>query len=134
MLATKTSVKIANKICKYETILGHIFFSPVSVSAEREVIQGMGLAPMVVLPERQRQGIGSMLVEAGIEIVYKRKYPFVIVLGHSEYYQRFGFTPASCSGLLCQWDAVSDEAFMLLVLDEARHDRRFWNYQIPRRV
>jgi putative acetyltransferase len=99
-------------------IVGHIFFSPVFVSTAGGVVQGMGLAPMAVLPERQRQGIGSLLVQAGIEAMRKRGCPFVIVLGHPGYYPRFGFVPASQHGLSCQWDGVPDEAFMVLVLDE----------------
>jgi len=101
-----------------DRILGHIFFSQVSVSGGDEVAQGMGLAPMAVLPERQRQGIGSMLVQAGIDAMRERNCPFIIVLGHPEFYPRFGFAPASQHGLSCQWDGVPDEAFMLLILDE----------------
>ena len=102
-----------------DRVLGHIFFSPASVRGEHGVTQGMGLAPMVVLPERQRQGIGSMLVEAGIDVMRKRHCPFIIVLGHPEYYPRFGFVPASRYGLSCQWDGVPDEAFLVLILDES---------------
>ncbi len=101
-----------------QKILGHIFFSPVLVSAASEVVQGMGLAPMAVLPERQSQGIGSMLVEAGIAAMRERKCPFITVLGHPKYYSRFGFMPASRHGLSCQWDGVPDEAFMVLLLDK----------------
>lgn len=72
---------------------------------------------MAVLPEYQRQGIGSALVNKGIEILRERGCPFIIVLGHPEYYPRFGFMQASTRGLTCQWDSVPDEAFMLLVLD-----------------
>jgi putative acetyltransferase len=99
-------------------ILGHIFFTPVVISSEHETTRGMGLAPMAVLPKRQRQGIGSMLVKAGIDAMRKQNCPFVIVLGHPEYYPRFGFVPASHHGLSCQWDGVPDEAFMVLILDE----------------
>ncbi len=101
-----------------DRIWGHILFSPVSVTRGRELIQGMGLAPMAVLPERQRQGIGSRLVQAGIDLLKSQNCPFVIVVGHPEYYPRFGFTPASRRGLRCQWDGVPDDAFMVLVLDE----------------
>ena len=101
-----------------DRILGHIFFSPAFVSGEHEVTHGMGLAPMAVLPERQRQGIGSMLVQAGIDAMRERNCPFIIVLGHPEYYPRFGFVPASRHGLSCQWDGVPDEAFMVLILDD----------------
>jgi len=97
-------------------IVGHIFFSPVVVSSGTETIQGMGLAPMVVLPDRQRQGIGSLLIHAGIDAMRKRNCPFIIVLGHPEYYPRFGFGPASQHDLSCQWEGVPDEAFMVLAL------------------
>ncbi len=100
-------------------ILGHILFTPVVVSGGGNVIQGMGLAPMAVLPQRQRRGIGAMLVRAGIREMRERNCPFIIVVGHPRYYPRFGFTPASRYGLLCQWEAVPDEAFMLLILDES---------------
>jgi len=102
-----------------DQVLGHIFFSPVLVSGEHDVPPGMGLAPMAVLPARQRQGIGSMLVQTGIDVTRKRNCPFIIVLGHPEYYPRFGFVPASQHGLSSQWDGIPDEAFMVLILDEA---------------
>jgi putative acetyltransferase len=100
-------------------ILGHIFFSPAFVSTPGGAVQGMGLAPMAVLTERQRQGIGSLLVQAGVDAMRERGCPFVIVLGHPEYYPQFGFVPASQYDLSCQWDGVPDDAFMVLVLDEA---------------
>jgi putative acetyltransferase len=73
---------------------------------------------MAVLPEFQRRGIGSQLVQAGIEILKRRGYTFIIVLGHPEYYPRFGFKRASHSGIRSQWEGVPDEAFMILILNE----------------
>jgi len=98
-------------------IVGHILFSPVTIEDGSPSRQGMGLAPMAVTPDRQRQGIGSELVQAGLEILRKQGCPFVIVLGHPEFYPRFGFVPASRYGLRCQWEGVPDAAFMVLVLD-----------------
>jgi len=95
-----------------EEVVGHILFSPASLERAR----GMGLAPMSVLPGRQRDGIGSRLVEEGLRRLRERGCPFVIVLGHAEYYPRFGFEPASAHGVRCKWD-VPDEVFMILVLD-----------------
>jgi putative acetyltransferase len=79
----------------------------------------MGLAPVAVVPERQRQGVGSQLVEAGHKVLRQQACPFVIVLGHPEYYSLFGFVPASRHGLACQWEGVPDDAFMVLILEEA---------------
>jgi len=105
-----------------EKIIGHILFSPVTIERDGKheggSFRGSGLAPMAVLPDRQRQGIGSRLVEAGIARLRQRSCPFIIVLGHAEYYPRFGFVPASKHGIRCPWEGVPDEAFMILVLDE----------------
>ncbi|MFO7900600.1 MAG: N-acetyltransferase [Planctomycetota bacterium] len=100
-------------------VVGHVFFSPVVVSEGAGAVRGMGLAPMAVLPERQREGIGSLLVRVGVELLGERGCPFIVVLGHPAYYPRFGFVPASRHGLSCQWEGVPDEAFMVLILDEA---------------
>ncbi len=100
-------------------ILGHIFFSLVTIEGSSGLIKGMGLAPMAVLPAFQNQGIGSMLVDEGLRIVREMSYPFVIVLGHEGFYPRFGFQKASKFGLKSQWQGVPDDAFMALILDES---------------
>jgi len=97
--------------------VGHIMFTPVLVTEEKQELQGMGLAPMAVLPSRQRQGIGTQLVDSGLQILKEKGCPFVIVLGHPEYYPRFGFQAASGCNIRTQWDGVPDEAFMILVMD-----------------
>ena len=66
-------------------VVGHILFTPVTIAGEGKTIEGMGLAPMAVLPEYQRQGIGSELVHAGIARLASIACPFVIVLGHPQY-------------------------------------------------
>jgi putative acetyltransferase len=97
-------------------IVGHIIYSPASVGGE---IMGAALCPMAVLPDQQRQGIGSKLVEAGNRSLQETGCPFIIVVGHASYYPRFGFRPASAYGIKCEWD-VSDDVFMLLVLDQVK--------------
>jgi putative acetyltransferase len=104
--------------CHNDKIVGHIQFSPVQLEYEGTSIQGVGLGPMAVLPEYQRRGFGSDLVETGIGALVARSYPFVVVLGHPGYYPRFGFKPAVNHGITCQWDGIPDEAFMVLILDE----------------
>ena len=104
-------------VAEDDGVVGHILFTPVVVeSASRRVI-GMGLAPMAVLPHRQRQGIGSQLVTRGLDVLRERGCPFVVVVGHPDYYPRFGFEPASAHGLVSQWEGMPDAAFMVLILD-----------------
>ena len=103
---------------KGNQIVGHILFSPATIESEDRAVQGMSLAPMAVLPDYQRQGIGSGLIRVGIARLESRQCPFVIVLGHAEYYPRFGFEPASRHGIRSEWQ-VPDEAFMILVLNES---------------
>jgi putative acetyltransferase len=96
-------------------ITGHILFSPVTLSSA-PALRMMGLAPMAVTPARQRQGIGSALVRAGVEECRRLGCAAVVVLGHADYYPRFGFMPASSHfGLVSEYD-VSDPEFMALEL------------------
>ena len=74
---------------------------------------------MAVLPEFQKQGIGSMLVKEGLRRIKETDCPFIIVLGHPHYYPRFGFKRASDCGLKSQWQGIPDEAFMVLELKDS---------------
>ena len=97
-------------VAEDDAVVGHILFTPVVVESTGRRVVGMGLAPMAVLPDRQRQGIGSQLVRRGLDILRERGCPFVVAVGHSEYYPRFGFEPASMHGLASQWEGVPDAA------------------------
>lgn len=94
-------------------VVGHILFSPVTLNDADEGI--LGLAPMAVWPEQQRQGIGSELVRAGLDASRLRGAAAVVVVGHPAFYPRFGFIPASRFGLRCEYD-VPDDVFMALEL------------------
>jgi putative acetyltransferase len=98
-----------------ERIAGHILYSPARVGD----LSGAALGPMAVLPDDQRQGIGSRLVEAGNELLRETGCPFIVVVGHPAFYRRFGFQPARTHRLACEWE-VPDEVFMVKVLDGAR--------------
>jgi putative acetyltransferase len=95
-------------------MVGHILFSPMRVETDPEC-SVMGLAPMAVLPARQHQGIGSALVRAGFDACRQAGVGAVVVLGHPEFYPRFGFKPASVFHLACDYD-VPDEVFLAIEL------------------
>lgn len=105
-------------VAEDDEVVGHILFTPVVIDRAGQSIVGMGLAPMAVLPDRQRQGIGSQLVRRGLDSLRARGCPFVVVVGHPEYYPRFGFERASVHGLASQWEGIPDAAFLVLILDE----------------
>jgi putative acetyltransferase len=106
-----------------DRIVGHILFSPVTIVSGDRTFPAVGLAPMAVLPERQRCGIGSRLVKAGLEGCRNAGHDCVVALGHPGYYPRFGFVPASRYGITCEY-AVPDAALMILAFrGEALRDR-----------
>ncbi|TDI22477.1 MAG: N-acetyltransferase [Acidobacteria bacterium] len=100
-----------------DDIIGHILFSPVTIGGRPPRAPTVGLAPMAVAPEHQRRGVGAALVEAGLAQCRDGSIGLVVVLGHPDYYPRFGFRPAHLSGLSCEYDAAP-EAFMVLELED----------------
>jgi len=98
-------------------VVGHIAFSPVAIESPCLSFEAVVLAPMAVLPVYQCKGIGSQLVRAGLEECRRLGHEIVVVLGHPDYYPRFGFVPAKAKGISCEFE-VSDEAWMVLELKE----------------
>lgn len=96
-------------------IVGHILFTPVTVDGDGDSWAAMALGPMAVRPDVQRQGVGRALVKEGLRRCKELNVPAVFVLGHPDYYPRFGFEPASRHGCRCQWD-VPDDVFMVRLL------------------
>jgi putative acetyltransferase len=101
-------------------VVGHVFYSRARLASGDEVL---ALAPMAVLPSYQRRGIGSRLVEESLRRAATTAFPLVVVLGHAEYYPRFGFEPAGALGVEAPWD-VPPEVWMLLRLPAYRPQAR----------
>ena len=93
-------------------VVGHILLTRVAVRDDEVEREALSLAPMAVLPERQRCGIGSALVRYALGEAERAGHAAVVVLGHADYYPRFGFVPASRFGVRPPFVAP-DEAFLL---------------------
>lgn len=97
-----------------EEVVGHILFSPLHLVVSGERIDAVALAPMCVTPGRQKQGIGTKLVDYGIEQMKRAGQAAIIVLGHVNFYPRFGFRHDLAKNLSCAFNKY--EAFMGLEL------------------
>jgi putative acetyltransferase len=97
-------------------LVGHIAFSPVTVTADSgATVTGVGLAPMAVVPFRQRTGVGRRLIEEGVRLLKEAGHRFCVVLGHPTYYPRHGFATARAHDI--RWQrSVPDELFMVRAL------------------
>jgi putative acetyltransferase len=94
-------------------VVGHVLFSDLAITAEGGTVAALALAPMAVLPDLQRQGIGSALVRRALEVCRERGHRIVVILGHPHFYRRFGFSSALAARLEAPY---SGEAFMALEL------------------
>jgi putative acetyltransferase len=86
-------------------IVGHLLFSDLPIRTDQGTISALSLAPMAVLPAYQRNGIGTALIERGLAILRERNHRIVVVLGHAEYYPRFGFSAKAAEPLLSPFPA-----------------------------
>ena len=98
---------------KDDKIVGYILFTKIKIENHEEI----ALAPLAVLPEYQKQGIGSMLIEQGHKIAKKLGYHYSIVLGSENYYLKFGYIPATQYGIQAPFD-VPNENFMAVKLND----------------
>ena len=98
-----------------DEIVGHIMFTKIRIGNSDTLV--LGLAPLSVLPKVQKNGIGGKLIEVGHQIAKDLGYVYSIVLGHADYYPRFGYKPASVYGINPPFP-VADENFMAIKLIE----------------
>jgi putative acetyltransferase len=105
------------------SVVGHVFFTPVRIETSRGTFLATGLGPMAVAPAWQRRGVGTALVRAGVETCRRRGDGMIVVLGHPDFYPRFGFVRASTRGLRFE-HPVPDAAFMVLELRAGAREAR----------
>ena len=96
-------------------ILGYILFSIISIEHHKSRFPSLALAPVAVMPEHQHQGIGGQLIMAGIDKATRLGHESVILLGHADYYPRFGFEPTRTWDIICPFE-VPEENYMAIEL------------------
>jgi putative acetyltransferase len=94
-------------------IVGHILFSELAIEGREGLVSALALAPLAVDPEFQRQGLGSELVRRGLELCLEQGQRIVLVVGHPQFYPRFGFSHVLTRGLCSPY---TGESFMALEL------------------
>jgi len=98
-----------------EEILGHILFSIIYIKTELKSVESLALGPLAVKPKLQGIGIGSTLITEGLKRCRSLGFEHVILLGHSDYYPKFGFVPAINKGIHAPFE-VPPETFMVYEL------------------
>ncbi|TYS89778.1 GNAT family N-acetyltransferase [Rossellomorea aquimaris] len=98
-------------------VAGHILLSKITIVEHDKVADSLALAPVSVAPAFQNKGIGSQLIRAALQKAEEIGYHSVIVLGHKDYYPRFGFKQAALWNIKPPFE-VPDEVFMALELME----------------
>ena len=102
---------------KDDKVVGYILFTKIQIGKYEE----LALALLAVLPEYQRQDIGSKLIKEGHKIAKEMGYHYVVVLGSDKYYPKFGYEKASKYGIKPPFD-VPDENFMVIKLNDLRKE------------
>ncbi len=101
-------------VAVYENkIIGYILFTKIKIGDSTE----LALAPLAVLPEYQRKGIGMRLITEGHRIAKQLNYNYSVVLGSNKYYSKSGYILASKYNIKAPFD-VEDEFFMAIKLNE----------------
>jgi putative acetyltransferase len=98
-------------------VIGHVMFSPIMLPCAESPAAARGLAPVAVVPDLRRQGVGSGLIRFGLAELERNGVDVVFVLGDPDFYGRFGFVPAHAVGLRSRWGG-QDGAFLVLELAE----------------
>lgn len=118
LLGERTSPQTITLVAEIgDRVVGHIAFSPVSVDADRKW-QGYILAPLGVKPEYQKTGIGTKLVESGVERLSAAGVDAVFVYGDPKYYGAFGFSAEPAARFRPPWKLQYPFAWQAIVLRE----------------
>lgn len=100
-------------------IVGHILFTKLQIKNESQTFPSLALAPVSVLPEFQGKGIGSKLILHGHEIAKSLGYKSVILLGHQDYYPRFGYELCEKYDIKMPFDVPAENCMIFALTENA---------------
>lgn len=103
-------------------VVGHILISKIKIKNTSTVFDSLSLAPIAVLPEFQRQGIGAMLIRTAHQVARNLGYDSVVLVGHENYYPRFGYVPASKFGIQFPFDSPDENCMAVELTSNALQD------------
>jgi len=111
---TSIFIRELSLVARYgNAVIGHILFYPIKINSRGKKCISLALAPVSVIPSFQNRKVGSRLIREGLERARKLGFKSVIVVGHSEYYPRFGFERASKYGISTPFNVPDDSLFAI---------------------
>lgn len=97
-------------------IIGHILLSKIQIKNDSESFESLALAPVSVLPEFQHKGIGGNLIRKAHEVARDLGFGSVVVLGHADYYPKFGYSKAADFGITLPFEVPSENCLAIELL------------------
>ena len=122
LLSEKSTPPIISLVAEIEgTVVGHVTFSPVAVENNKNFL-GYILAPLAVKPDYQRRGIGSKLIESGIQQLSGMGVDALFVYGDPKYYSKFGFSMEAAESYIPPYELQYPFGWQVFVLNESFND------------
>lgn len=100
-------------------VVGHILLTKIHIINDQECIESLALAPVSVLPDYQREGIGGLLIESAHQLAAGLGFQSVVLLGHAAYYPRFGYRPTADFGIQLPFDVPAENCMVLELVENA---------------
>ena len=111
LLNDETAMPILSLVAvENDKLVGHILFTKAVVTKSEKSISAQILAPLAILPDKQKKGIGEKLINKGLQILKESGTELVFVLGHPTYYPRCGFIPAGKQGFEAPYPIPEEHA------------------------
>ena len=136
--ATPTDGRLSLVAADGPTTVGHALFTRSLLDAPRRLVEVQVLSPIGVIPSRQRQGVGSMLIEHGVDVLSARGVPLVFLEGSPDYYAGRGFVPAMDLGFRKPSLRIPDAGFQVRLLPAYElwmtgtlvYSQTFWDHDL----